>query len=60
MSQERCSCGAPPHSLGCLQCGATVCPRCAVPMESAAYCPRCAASLMDAPEIVPIEPFDVQ
>jgi hypothetical protein len=29
-------------------------------MESAAYCPRCAASLMDAPEIVPIEPFDVQ
>jgi hypothetical protein len=28
-------------------------------MESAAYCASCAASLLDAPEIVAIEPFDV-
>lgn len=32
--------------LGCIECGRTCCPDCAVLMESAWYCARCADSLL--------------
>jgi len=54
-----CACGTPSHRLGCLQCGTAVCPRCAIPMESATYCRSCALTLLDAPDAQSIEPFDV-
>jgi len=60
MSANDCACHIPSHRLGCLQCGAAVCPHCAIPMESAAYCRFCAGSLLDAPDVQPITPFELQ
>jgi hypothetical protein len=36
------------HTLGCLDCGSTCCPECAISIESATYCRTCAAALLDA------------
>jgi hypothetical protein len=36
------------HELGCIECGATCCPACAVSLESAMYCRGCARSLVGA------------
>jgi uncharacterized protein (UPF0212 family) len=45
-----CACGGRmPYlfdDLGCIECGRTCCPDCAVLMESAWYCARCADSLL--------------
>jgi hypothetical protein len=60
MSPNDCACGTPSHRLGCLQCGAAVCPHCAIPMESATYCRSCASTLLDAPDVQPIEPFELR
>jgi hypothetical protein len=60
MSANDCACGGPSHRLGCLQCGAAVCPHCAIPMESATYCRSCASTLLDAPDVQSIEPFELR
>ncbi len=51
--ERRCSCGhpvqRPTDSLGCIECGRTCCPACAVPLESVAYCAFCASELIEIP-----------
>lgn len=34
------------HLFGCLECGVTCCPQCAVGLESATYCRACARRLL--------------
>jgi hypothetical protein len=51
--ERRCSCGhlvqRPTEALGCIECGRTCCPACAVPLESVAYCALCASELLGIP-----------
>jgi hypothetical protein len=60
MSTNDCACGTVSQRLGCLQCGAAVCPQCAIEMESATYCRGCASTLLGAAEVQPAEPFELQ
>jgi hypothetical protein len=47
------------HSLGCLECGASCCPSCAISLESATYCPACAGALLESATVRPGRPFDL-
>jgi len=61
---SRCGCGAELsnsfHSLGCLDCGAAVCPACAISLESATYCAACAADLLGTRQVRAGSPFELQ
>jgi len=46
-------------SLGCLECGASCCPSCAISLESATYCPACAGTLLESATVRPGRPFDL-
>jgi hypothetical protein len=60
----QCPCGAEIrnafHRFGCLECGATCCPACAISLESATYCPACAGALLESATVRPGRPFDLQ
>lgn len=48
---DRCHCRQRPGrtlALGCIECGASCCPACAVLLEGASYCAACAAALLEA------------
>lgn len=45
------------HVLGCLACGISCCPACAIHLESVTYCAGCARSLLEAPAVRTSDPF---
>jgi hypothetical protein len=47
------------HNLGCLDCGAALCPSCAISLESATYCAGCAADLLGTRQVRAGSPFDL-
>lgn len=47
------------YDLACIDCGATCCPSCAVPLESVTYCRNCARSLLGAPTVQAAGSFDL-
>jgi hypothetical protein len=56
-----CECGTHGATqLGCLECGATCCPTCAIQLESATYCRWCAGSLLGVADVRSAGPFDLQ
>ena len=59
----QCSCGSQTkyasEGLGCVDCGGSVCPRCAVPLESVSYCRDCAGELLEGATIEPVDPFEI-
>ena len=59
----QCGCGrelpTAYQSLGCLECGASCCPACAISLESATYCPACAGALLESATVRPGRPFDL-
>jgi hypothetical protein len=59
-----CECGAAVnhefHRLGCMECGSTCCPSCAIHFESATYCPSCAGSLLGVATVRSVGTFDLQ
>ena len=60
----KCQCGSQiNHSyerLGCPECGGTVCPKCAVPLESDSYCHHCAETLLGSDTVESSAPFDLR
>jgi hypothetical protein len=48
------------HSLGCQECGAALCPSCAISLESATYCASCAADLLGTRTVRAARTFDLQ
>ena len=48
------------YDLGCLDCGASCCPACAIQLESAVYCRRCAGALLGAGAIRSGGPFGLR
>jgi hypothetical protein len=58
-----CRCGSQVsnsvHSFGCLDCGAALCPSCAISLESATYCPSCAADLLGTRQVRAACTFDL-
>jgi hypothetical protein len=57
----QCECGTEVRDvfLGCLECGASCCPSCAISLESATYCPACAGALLESATVRPGRPFDL-
>lgn len=59
----QCGCGTAVRdvfpSLGCLECGASCCPACAISLESATYCSACAGALLESATVRPGGPFDL-
>jgi hypothetical protein len=59
-----CGCGTEMsnsfHSLGCLECGAGLCPSCAISLESVTYCASCAAELLGTRHVRAGSPFELQ
>jgi hypothetical protein len=56
-----CQCGSQVKSferLGCADCGGTLCPRCAVPLESVGYCRNCAGELLGSDAVESSAPFE--
>jgi len=47
------------HSLGCQECGAALCPSCAISLESATYCASCAGDLLGTRTVRSGTPFDL-
>lgn len=48
------------YDLGCIDCGAAVCPSCAVALESVSYCRSCARSLLGAGTVHAAGAYDLQ
>ncbi len=59
---RQCPCGGRGQTveLGCVECGAALCPSCAIHLESAAYCARCAGALLGTPGVHAGGPFELQ
>jgi len=56
-----CGCGsAERQALGCIECGTTCCPACAIHLESAIYCGACAGALLETTAVRAGGPFDLQ
>ena len=47
------------YDLACIDCGASCCPTCAVPLESVTYCRSCARSLLGATTVQPAGSFEL-
>ena len=59
MARCNCSSDNPTYALACIDCGATCCPECTVPLESVTYCRSCAGSLLEAATVQPAGTFDL-
>ena len=59
MASCNCSSDNATYALACIDCGATCCPACAVPLESVTYCRSCARSLLGAATVLPAGSFDL-
>ena len=59
----QCRCGSQVRNafdrFGCLECGAGLCPSCAISLESATYCAACAAALLETATVRTARGFEL-
>jgi len=48
------------HSFACQDCGSSLCPGCAISLESATYCTGCAAALLETSTVRAGSPFELR